>query len=275
MTPAQLEALLTGEWPPPSAHWPPNDKGTWKESMTLIGVIETTKRLPRKEQYAKEPGQRYTAVVLRRWPDGQRVTYHGYRTADEDLDGMPLDPGLLFGVVYRGEGKGGFEDFKHWTTSFTPPEAPPAPAEPRPERQPVTHAAQQDATATRNGRGAISRTDGPGPGRQDSADGSAGPPTRPEPGSAARTAALDDPYRDGVPTPDAIAAVRTTKDMQDLIGDAGKPYKMAVKQQGARRPPAGAGVWGAYWTSDDAELLRRVLTAAAELLQPARQKGAG
>jgi hypothetical protein len=248
MTPDDLKALLTGDWPPPSAHWPPNDKATWREGMTLIGVIETTKQLPRAERYAKTPGQKYTAVVLRRCSDGRRVTYHGYRTADEDLDGMPLDPGLLFGVVYRGEGKGGFEDFKHWTTTYTPPAGAPAtpPAvedQPRQEperRQPVTREAQAEATATRNGHAA--------------------PPARPEPGTAARHAALADPYdAAGVPTIEAIAAVRSRDDGQALVKGASQAFKQAVKQQGARRPPHGAGLWGALWNSTDPALWQVVL----------------
>lgn len=123
MTPEQLADLLSGPWPPPTLHWPPKDESTWREGMTLIGVIETTKQLPRNKRYAKSPDEHYTAVVLRRYPDGARITYHGYRTADEDLGGMPLDPGLLFGVVYLGEGANGFKNLKHWTTTYDQPGA--------------------------------------------------------------------------------------------------------------------------------------------------------
>jgi hypothetical protein len=129
MTPEQMDALLGGEWPPPTEHWPPRDKSKWRVGMTLVGRIETRLRLPRPEGSPRR-GEPYTALVLRRHPDGRRVTYHGWRTADEDLDGMPLDPGLLFGVVYRGE-RNKFEDFKFWSTWHDDPLAQPAAREPQ------------------------------------------------------------------------------------------------------------------------------------------------
>jgi hypothetical protein len=195
-------------------------------------VIETTKRLPRAERYAKQPGERYTAVVVRRCSDGRRVTYHGLRTADKDLDGMPLDPGLLFGVVYRGEGKDGFEDFKHWTTRYDPPEraaaaAPAAPAaEPERPRQPVTREAQQEATEVRNGR-------------------------RPAPGTAAKIAEREA----GVPTEDAIAAVRDRADGRRLLLAASPEFKATVTAASPK-----------LFTDTKAEHWRDALTAARQAM---------
>jgi hypothetical protein len=242
MTPDQLARLLGGEWPPPTAHWPPKDKQAWTVGMRLVGVIETRLRLPRPDGSPRR-GEPYTAVVVRRAGDGARVTYHGWRKADEDLDGMDLSPGLLFGVVYRGK-VGDFEDFKHYSTHYDP-----APAEqPSPERDPqgrtaLMRQAQREASAIANGH------------------------DRPAPGTAARQAEPEGAYRDGVPTDDAIDALEAFPvDAQRLVIGAGQPFKIAVKQAGGRMAPS----WGALWRSDDGDLwVRALLAARAEVGQPA------
>jgi hypothetical protein len=138
MTPETLAGLLR-DWPPKTEHWPPRDKSTWRPGMTLLGMIEAVQTLPRPEG-SNHRGEPYTALIVRRWPDGKLVTFHGWHTTTlTDLPNARPAPGLLFGCVYRGQGKAGaneFEDFKLLVTWADAPApagslpAPPAPASP-------------------------------------------------------------------------------------------------------------------------------------------------
>jgi hypothetical protein len=145
MTPETLAGLLR-DWPPKTEHWPPRDKSTWRPGMMLLGMIEAVMKLPR-PQGSNHRGELYTALRVRRIPDGAPVTWHGWHTTTQDIDNAHPAPGLLFGCIWRGQGQAGgntFDDFKYmvaWpddaSTAAAPAGSLPAPpAEASPVTQP-------------------------------------------------------------------------------------------------------------------------------------------
>jgi hypothetical protein len=88
--------------------------------MALVGRIETVMTLPRPEG-SKKRGEPYSAMYIRRHPDGRLVMWHGWHTAAEDVPPMQPAPGLLFAAYYRGEEASGFENFKYIVAPWDEP----------------------------------------------------------------------------------------------------------------------------------------------------------
>ncbi|HEV8653300.1 MAG TPA: hypothetical protein VG276_28875 [Actinomycetes bacterium] len=243
----QAIALLSGDWPPKiDEHWPPKDKARWRRGMHLQGLIEAVLHPPRPDG-SKHRGEPYLALYVRRLVDGRLVMWHGWHTAAEDVPAMQPAPGLLFTAVYRGQGANDFEDFKYLVTPYDPPEStgsaplpgddrPPErprgqvsprrtvtpsvtdrPPPPPPAAGPVTREAQAEATATRNGR-------------------------RPAPGTAAKIAEREA----GIPTEEAIAAVRDRADGHRLLLAASPEFRAAATADGTLWASTDAARWREY-----------------------------